>query len=177
MKFEKVLDKAKKLHTLVERGEMGEAKAAKRDLENLCDAWGIDVAQLFDEKKHSREFRLPYNDPFARDILFQCYCKVTNQDTIDYSHNQYKNKIWFELTDAQYIDLNQVFAFYLKQWKKERRQLMKDMLVAFINKHNLFSANKKASDEPMTPEKWKKIMRMQQLMSQLEDVSYHKQLE
>lgn len=115
-------------------------------MENLCDAWGIDAAQLFDEKKHLREFRLPYNDLFARDILFQCYCKVTNQDTIDYSYNQYKNKIWFELTDAQYIDLNQVFAFYLKQWKKERRQLMKDMLVAFINKHNLFSANKKASE-------------------------------
>lgn len=41
---------------------MGEAKAAKRALENLCDTWGIDVAQLFDDNKQSREFCLPYND-------------------------------------------------------------------------------------------------------------------
>lgn len=54
---------------------------------------------------------------------------------------------------------------------------MKDMLSAFINKHDLFSTDKKVSDEPMTSEKWEKIMRMQQLMLQLEDVSYHKLIE
>ena len=177
MEFEKVLDKAKKLQALVERGEMGEAKAAKRALENLCDIWGIDIAQLFTEEKKERKFKIPYHDPFAQRILFQCYCKVTNQNEINYSHNRYKNVIYLELTDAQYIDLSQIFDFYLRQWKKEKKQLMKDMLNAFINKHDLFSADKESSKEPITPEKWEEIMRMQQLMNQLENVSYYKQLE
>lgn len=35
----KILEKAKKLQALVERGEMGEALAAKRALDALCSAW------------------------------------------------------------------------------------------------------------------------------------------
>ena len=47
----KILEKAKKLQALVERGEMGEALAAKRALDALCLANGLDVETLFNEKK------------------------------------------------------------------------------------------------------------------------------
>ena len=39
----KILEKAKKLQALVERGEMGEALAAKRALDALCLANGLDI--------------------------------------------------------------------------------------------------------------------------------------
>lgn len=47
----KILEKAKKLQALVERGEMGEALAAKRALDALCLANGLDVETLFNERK------------------------------------------------------------------------------------------------------------------------------
>jgi hypothetical protein len=47
----KIIEKAKKLQALVERGEMGEALAAKRALDALCLANGLDIETLFNEKK------------------------------------------------------------------------------------------------------------------------------
>lgn len=69
----KILEKAKKLQALVERGEMGEAKAAKRALDALCMFYGIDINTLFDEKREWREFIVPYQDTQLRRLLFPMY--------------------------------------------------------------------------------------------------------
>lgn len=49
----KIIEKAKKLQALVERGEMGEALAAKRALDALCLTNGLDIETLFNEKKEN----------------------------------------------------------------------------------------------------------------------------
>lgn len=54
----KILEKAKKLQALVERGEMGEALAAKRALDALCLANGLDIETLFNEKERKEIFQI-----------------------------------------------------------------------------------------------------------------------
>lgn len=178
MEYEKVIDKVKKLQALVERGERGEVLAAKRALDDLCAQYNIDIDTLFDEKEEYVSFKLPYNDKLARKLLFQCYCKVTNKGEISYRHNQYSNIIDFSLTKSQEIDLRNMFDFYWKQLKKERAKILDTLIVSFVTKHNIFSDNKETeAKSEMTAEKWEELQKAMVMMSQLEDVSYYKQLE
>lgn len=178
MEYEKVIDKVKKLQALVDRGERGEVLAAKRALDDLCAQYNIDIDTLFDEKEERVSFKLPYNDKLARRLLFQCYCKITNRKEISYQHNKYSNIIYFSLTKTQEIDLRSMFDFYWKQLKKERAKILDTLAISFVNKHNIFSDDKEtATKSEMTFEKWEELKKAMLMMSQLEEVSYHKQLE
>lgn len=176
MEYEKVIDKVRKLQALVEGGADGEIKAARRALEHLCRSYDVNLEELFSEKVQRWAFTVPYHDLFARTILFQIYAKVVNSPTIEFSHNRNMNVFYFDLTNSQYVEMQGMFDFFFPQWKKEKKQLLEDLVSAFLNKHNLFSDQAGLKEEPMTPERWQKILRTEALMSQLKDVSYHKQL-
>lgn len=173
----KILEKAKKLQALVERGEMGEALAAKRALDALCLANGLDIETLFNEKKEWKYFKLPYYNEYARKLLFQCLHKVLNVGSIEYRSNKYKTVVSIELTDAEYIETKEMYEFYFKQWKKEVKSMMNDLYEAFLNKYDIFSEDAKSDDTEMTPEKWEKILRIMRMSEQLEDVSFLKGIE
>lgn len=174
----KILEKARKLQSLVERGEMGEAKAAKRALDALCMFHGIDIDTLFDEKREWREFIVPYQDTQLRRLLFQCIHKVLNVETTEYTHNKYRTRLRFNLTDAEFAEVNEMFNFYKRQWKKELKRLKDDLFIAFLNKNDIFSKDCKTSNrKEMTPEEWQRILRATQMMSQLEDAPYLKGIE
>lgn len=178
MEYEKIIDKIKKLQTLAERGEKGEALAAKRALDELCEKNGIKLEDLFEEKKELVDFKLPYNDPQAKKILFQCYCKVTNLSEINYFKHRKTNVVTFELTKSQEIDLRGMFEFYFKQFKKEKKKQLEILTKAFISKHNIYSDdNEGLSHEEMTPQKLQEIYAILRTKDQLEDVSYHKMIE
>lgn len=170
----KILEKAKKLQALVERGEMGEALAAKRALDALCLANGLDIETLFNEKKERKYFKLPYYNEYARKLLFQCLHKVLNVGSFEYRSNKYKTVVSIELTDAEYIETKEMYEFYFKQWKKEVKSMMNDLYEAFLNKYDIFSEDAESDDTEMTPEKWEKILRIMRMSEQLEDVSFFK---
>ena len=180
MNNEKVIDKIKKLQALVEGGVEGEVLAAKRALDALCEKYNIDIEDLFTEKKEWREFKLPYNDKAARKLLFQLYCYVTDETKISYKKNRYGNVILFELTTREFIDLNNMLEFYLKEWKKELKQHCNDLFSAFINKNNLFAnsiPDDNNKEKKITPEEFERLWRVSNLMSTMERKHYRKQLE
>lgn len=180
MEYEKVIDKVKKLQALAEGGMMGEKEAAQRALNALCIQYNINLEDLFEEKKSWKHFKLPYHDSFARKIMFQCYAKVTNNRRISYREGRYNNQISFELTDLEYVELEEMYSFYFDQWQKEKKRMMDSLIDAYINKHDLFSKDAGEDEgpkKPMTSERWKKILEMQALMDQLESVSFYKRLE
>ena len=173
MEYEKIIDKLKKLQALAERGEKGEALAAKRVLDELCEKNGIKLEDLFEEKKEL----IPYNDPQAKKILFQCYCKVTNLTEISYYKYRKTNIVSFELTKSQEIDLRGMFEFYFEQFKKERKKQLEILTKAFISKHDIYSDSAEASHEELTPQKLQETYAILRAKDQLEDVSYHKMIE
>lgn len=71
----KILEKAKKLQALVERGEMGEALAAKRALDALCLANGLDIETLFNEKKERKYFNCHIIMNTLGNFYFNVYIK------------------------------------------------------------------------------------------------------
>lgn len=180
MEYDRIIDKIKKLKELVDRGVDGEVLAAKRAIEQLCEKYDINIEELFEEEKKLYTFKIKYNNKFDRQLLFQCYSKVTNRKKISYYRSKSKpNIIEFELTHIEYIDLIGMFEFYRKAWDKTIKSSLKDLFDAFISKNHISYDNDQedGNSEPLTFEEWKRLIRIQDLMSTMEVSSYRKQLE
>lgn len=83
MEYDRIIDKAIKLKELVDRGEGGEVSAAKRAIEQLCEKYDINIEDLFKEEKKRYVFKIKYNNKFDKQLLFQCYAKVTNHKQLE----------------------------------------------------------------------------------------------
>ena len=135
--FESLKDKLKKLMALAERGCGGEAENAKRLLERICAANGIDLGQLNDEEKKSRyTFNLGCNGVF-KTIFVQCYSKVTNSSSMSY-RQETRSKISLELTQVDYAELKGLFEWHKANFKKELEDIKKTFIHAYCQKHRLF---------------------------------------
>lgn len=178
MEYDRIIDKLIKLKELVDRGLDGEASNAKRVLENLCKVHNITIDDLFKEEKKLYVFKVKYNNKFDKQLLFQCYAKVTNKKNISwYGSKSRPNIIEFELTHIEYIDLKGMFEFYRKEWSKIMKSSLNDLFDAFISKNEISHNQKDNEYKTLTLEDWERISRIQNLMSTMEVSSYHKQLE
>lgn len=178
MEYDRIIDKVIKLKELVDRGLDGEASNAKRVLENLCKIHNINIEDLFKEEKKRYVFKIKYNNKFDKQLLFQCYAKVTNNKKISYFTNKLRpNVIEFDLTRIEYIDLKGMFEFYRKEWSRIMKSSLNDLFDAFISKNEIFYNQEDNEHKTLTLEDWERISRIQNLMSTMEVSSYHKQLE
>lgn len=178
MEYDRIIDKLIKLKELVDRGLDGEASNAKRVLENLCKTHNITIDDLFKEEKKRYVFKVKYNNKFDKQLLFQCYAKVTNNKEISYFTSESRpNIIKFDLTHIEYIDLKGMFEFYRKEWSKIMKSSLNDLFDAFISKNEISHNQKDDEHKTLTLEDWERISRIQNLMSTMEVSSYHKQLE
>lgn len=178
MEYDRIIDKIIKLKELVDRGLDGEASNAKRVLENLCKLHNVNIEDLFKEEKKRYVFKIKYNNKFDKQLLFQCYAKVTNKKNISwYGSKSRPNIIEFELTRVEYIDLKGMFEFYRKEWSKIMKSSLNDLFDAFISKNEISYNQEDNEHKTLTLEDWERISRIQNLMSTMEVSSYHKQLE
>ena len=75
--FDSLKDKLKKLKALAERGCGGESENARRLLERLCAANGIDLGLLDDETKKRRYwFHVPHS---VHAMLLPCHGQPKNE--------------------------------------------------------------------------------------------------
>lgn len=176
MEYDRIIDKVIKLKELVDRGLDGEASNAKRVLENLCKLHNVNIEDLFKEEKKRYVFKIKYNNKFDKQLLFQCYAKVTNNKKIFYFTSK-SNIIEFDLTRIEYIDLKGMFEFYRKEWSKIMKSSLNDLFDAFISKNEISHNQEDNEHKTLTLEDWERISRIQNLMSTMEVSSYHKQLE
>lgn len=178
MEYNRVIDKIKKLKELVDRGVDGEVFAAKRVIEQLCKKYDVNIEDLFKEEKKRYVFKIKYNNKFDKQLLFQCYAKVTNNKKISYFTSKSRpNIIEFDLTRIEYIDLKGMFEFYRKEWSKITKSSLNDLFDAFISKNEISHNQEDNEHKTLTLEDWERISRIQNLMSTMEVSSYHKQLE
>lgn len=178
MEYDRIIDKIIKLKELVDRGLDGEASNAKRVLENLCKLHNVNIEDLFKEEKKRYVFKIKYNNKFDKQLLFQCYAKVTNNKKISYFTSKSRpNIIEFDLTRIEYIDLKGMFEFYRKEWSKIMKSSLNDLFDAFISKNEISHNQEYNEHKTLTLEDWERISRIQNLMSTMEVSSYHKQLE
>jgi len=172
--METIIEKLKKVRALAERGEAGEAQAAKLMLDRLLSKHGLTIEDITDDVKHSYLFKYTFAN--EKSVMLQCISRVTDDPNLTYSHRKDKRKeFWVDLTEWQYIESKDMIDFHLKQFRKEMKIKMNAFLSAYINKHSLFADSAEGGESKLTPEELAELLRAYQGMDNQE--TYTKKLE
>ena len=111
--MDKILEKLRKIKELADRGEQGEAIAAKKKLEEGLERHGLKLSDLDSIKKTQRKFKYFYAG--EKDIIFQIIMKVLNIGNITYSGWKNKKLIGIDLSDIEFLEIRSLVDFHLKQ--------------------------------------------------------------
>lgn len=176
--MKRITDKLKKLLALAERGCGGEAGNARRLLEEHLRKYGMTLEDICENKVYRRGFK--YRNKEERTIIIQVFVSVLGSKSEAFkksTFNASKKTIYIDLTDLKYAEIADMVAFFKSQFNKEKKRLMKDVLHAFVNKHNIFDCtpndDDKASDREVD---FEELMRILSLSNSMEDVTYRKSI-
>lgn len=180
--YESIKSRILKLQELVQRGEEHEAQAAKRLLDQSLEKYGLTLEEILagDSRKEWYRFSYPRGS-WVKALFCQCAVKIVGTKEIQNRKGGNKSD-WMELklTPYQYAELTQYWAWNKKQFAKELKKLEEDFLGAYIHTHDMYASESEDDsqvDEVMTDKEREQGRRIFQLMSRVEDVSYHKMLE
>lgn len=175
--MDRIIDKLKKLLALAERGERGEADNARRLLEAELRRHGLTLEDICADNRRTRMFKCNSNE--ERGLLIQVlvnYLGSKSDAFCESTYNKRKKQVYIDLTDMEYIDISNMYDFYKAQFKKERKRLLHDMIVAFVQKHSLYDSTPSERPDDDREIDWDELKRILALSSTMEDVTFRKQL-
>ena len=142
-------------------------------LHKLMEKLGITEQDLNDElvSTHDFKFRNKREKLLLNQILYKVFGSL---DWVDYSYIRGKriisNIIGIECTKAQKIEIDFLFDFYKRLYKKEEQSFYE----AFVQKHNLFGTPDDRAGKTLKPEE---SMKRKKMMSGMENATPYKQIE
>lgn len=145
---ETVISRLRKIRTLAERGETGEAEAARRLLEQQLSKYGLTLEDLASEKRKLRTFK--YSNKRELQLLAHVlYNQFGTKSEVgkNSTYNSSRKVMMTEMTDLEYADFAPLWDYYRKNFKREIQKLEKDFLHAFIVKFRLFDISEKEETE------------------------------
>ena len=171
--MESIVEKLTKIKTLSEQGIDGEAQAAKNALQKLLNRYGLTVEDLNDHVKKIRSFAAKGDNDQA--VFIMCCYKILGGERINliYGSKSAPGKLYIELTDYEYADLSEFYAFHKRNFRKEFKQMKADFQKAYQYKHNLYSAVPSEDARVITGDEMFKIFKY---ASEMQDVSFYKSL-
>lgn len=135
----------KKLQALADRGVGGEKDAAKAKLDRLIKKYGIDMAELDDDREEPHEFH--YHTKHEKKLIIQLFYKIVpdwSNKVFTFSYGKgSKTTIGIYCTKAQAIQIGVEYDFYRQLWEEE----LDFFLNCFIQKHSIFSMDPKDAKE------------------------------
>lgn len=138
----KLAERILKVKALADKGATkGEKDAAKNLLGKLLKKYNITLEDLASSEIEVYTFKYSSNDECQ--ILINISCKVRNShDPITYSYHNKKTgykvqKIGFELTKEQYIEMRELADHLLPLYRKELKKMRDYLMTSFITKHNV----------------------------------------
>ena len=148
----KLLDRLNKIKAIFENegSTDGEKKAARYLFYKIMNDNGIQETDLDKSKEKKEICEFSYNDRYECMLLKNIYSKVIDNPTIEwwdvnpFTGHKSKNKLWFEITAQQRIDLEKLYKFY----RKELSVLLENTTRAFLSKNYIFASQILNRNEP-----------------------------
>ena len=173
----KVIELAKKLKALADKGVGGEKINAEKMLQALLKKHNITIEEIEGEKINDFFFMLKKED---FQLFYQVLCTVNKLIPAygEYTKTlirkyKWKGNYMIRCTPAEYIEIEAKFNFYLKLFNEEKEVL----LIAFVSANQLYSPNAGfAETEKMSEAELEKALRAQQLSQSIKKGQYLKQL-
>jgi len=152
-----------------------ERQSALEILHKLMEKYGVSEHDLDDISITTHEFKCKGEREL--ELLFQVARKILGSLSKHYTYRRngrkVSNKIGIDCTLSQKIEIDFLFSFYRKLYKKEEKALF----TAFIHKHKLHgvpTGDSGNSGKEMSPEE---LIKHWQMMSSMENATPHKLIE
>ena len=134
---ERLLDRLRKVRELALRGSEGERASAQQLFDEMVQKYNLQDYNFDDELVET--FMFKYHGKQQLRLLTQIYYKVTNTTTLRQLTNKNTGRrlrtvVAGQCTEAQCIEINFMFDFYLKLLTEEEELFF----TAFVQKHKLF---------------------------------------
>jgi len=133
-----ILSTIKKLQALAERGVGGERTNAQKFLEKFMKEHDITESMLENPDRSVHRF---YLSKAKERLFFQCVSAVMGNG-FRFGESRYgKHYYSLECSDSEFIEIEYMFKWYWKEWKKEQELFFK----AFVFKNELVSQREEDS--------------------------------
>lgn len=170
-----ILELAKKLNALAERGEGGEKANAQDRLKFIMEKYGVTFEMLEENKKSRFEFKATKENFKFYNQVISSVCG--NIDTFYYRNeiNKVNRTIIAEVTELEYIEIIEKFQFYWKKYQEDPALFYS----AFVQKNHLYAKTTdkdEDSEEEVTKEEIMRIMKLRKMMQGIDHHTYLKTL-
>ncbi len=163
---EKILNLAKKLHALAERGMGGEKENAEMMLVKLAEKYNIDLKDLQSVQKQHRIFKFDENNNFHKRFVQQIIASVIG--AVDFYYAGLIHNNWaVEISDVEFIEISEKIEFYWPAYLND----LEIFYTAFIQKNELFL--KTDPDSPPPAPNDKDLEKMRKAFKLMNSMSSH----
>lgn len=173
----KVIEKAKKLLALAEKGVAGEKQTAERFLARFLAKHGLSLDELVDEKIEEHRIKIK-GTSLHQNLLHQIIYSVNrNCELFGFSHS--RSQFMIEATKADFIEIELKYQIYSKSLDVEYKRMQDEFLEAFIHSNEIYAKEPKpdkadADERHIDPERMARIAVMS---NSIDKVSVNPQLE
>lgn len=126
MNRNKIIELAKKIKALAEKGKGGERNAAKEKLEKICLKYNISPSELVIDEE-VEDFYFIINDSNERELLINVSCMIL--DVPGFKWKEKNNCIKINTTVEKYKDIYSAFEYYKKMYNDYKKYLMQGIIL------------------------------------------------
>ena len=152
MNRNKIIELAKKIKALAEKGKDGERNAAKEKLERICQKYNISESEL-STSEETKNYYIVINDSNERELLINVCCMIL--DVPGFKWKEKNNCICIHITQPEYENINNAFEYYRDMYNDYKRYLMQGIIsrnvIGYIPKHQTYTQENIQQDIPPTP--------------------------
>lgn len=154
MNRNKIIELAKKIKALAEKGKDGERNAAKEKLERLCLKYKILSSELTTvEDVHDYYFVI--SDTNERELLINVSCMI--MDVPGFKWREKNNCVKITITFEKYKDIYNAFEYYKKMYNEYKKYLMQGIImrnaIGYIPKPQTYTQENVQQDISPQPQK------------------------
>ena len=151
--MDRIIELAKKLKALSERGEGGEKLNAARMLKDLMQKHDISLDQIEEVSREKRQFTFK---PNQQKLFTQIAAMVMGRKVEFWKIKRKRNALSIECTVAEFMEIQAAFDFFWEAYERELNLFYK----AFIFRNNLLPEDAIEPDQPMDQEEMEKLTNM-----------------
>jgi len=152
MNRNKIIELAKKIKALAEKGKGGERNAAKEKLERICQKYNISESEL-SISDVTKNYYIVINDSNERELLINVCCMIL--DVPGFKWKEKNNCVCINITQPEYENINSAFEYYRDMYNDYKRYLMQGIIsrhaIGYIPKHQTYTQENIQQDIPPTP--------------------------
>ena len=153
MNRNKIIELAKKIKALAEKGKGGERSSAKEKLERLCLKYNILPSELIIIEE-VKDFYFIINDSNERDLLINVSCMILDVPGLKWKEKN--NCIKISITQNNYKDIYNAFEYYKKMYNDYKRYIMQGIImrnaIGYIPKPQNYTQENVQQDMTPPPE-------------------------